>query len=118
MGGIVELAPWTTLSGSSSASITQAQREWVDVSDYADGAFWIDVKDITGSVRIYVDTAVTDEEEYFTPLFSYVTSTGTTLRLTRFADATTPMLRYVRWRLSSGVTWSVTFRITCVTKNQ
>lgn len=117
MGGIVELEPWKTLSGSGSATLTQAASRWLDLSDYADASFWIEVKDITGSVRLYVETAITDEDAAFTPLFTYTNTTGTTLRVSRFADAVTPVLRYVRWKLSNGGDWSITFRITCVAKN-
>lgn len=116
MAAVIELAPWTTLSGSGSVTLTQAPGEWVDVSEHADGMFLLDVKDITGSVRIYVDTSPSDDDGYFTPLFDYVATTGATLRISRFADAATPLMRYVRWRLASGTNWAVTFRISAVLK--
>ncbi|NUN16558.1 MAG: hypothetical protein HUU55_23270 [Myxococcales bacterium] len=94
--GVVEIQEWTTVGGLSGMTVTQPVRQYIDASEWSDGIFWMDVKYITGGVRLYIETSMTDEDEYFTPVVNYVSTTGTSMLISRFDSATTPIMRYLR----------------------
>ena len=116
MAGTFELSPWRSYSGAGGQTVAQSQREWVDAGDYADGMFWIDVKSISNA-SLSIETAPSDEDSYFEPLDAAITTAGTHLLVSRFADATTPIMRYVRWKITGASAWSITFRCYGVLKN-
>jgi hypothetical protein len=116
MAGAFEFSPWRSLSGGAGETVTQSQREWPDAADYADGIIWGDVKAISNAT-LTVETAPTDVEAYFQPIESAITTAGTVMLVSRFATATTPIMRYLRWKVTGASAWSITFRLYGVLKN-
>jgi hypothetical protein len=132
------LQKWVTIRGSGSGSpavlsITQDEEDWLDVSDYADAVFWIDVREVSSTpaatpVILYLETAPFKDESLFTSAAppTYLTAsagpvvTGTaagavSAALAPAALSVAPLGRWLRWRIAtttaaSGV-WDATFRI-------
>jgi hypothetical protein len=113
------LQDWTTIrgGGSGTITITQHEVEWLDLGDYQDVAFWIDVKEATVSPNqptLTLQTAPTKDESFFQPMLSglALTGSGTPTVLSAFMTAVSvPLARYLRWQLSGTATWDATFRI-------
>ncbi len=42
------LTDWITVRGSNN-TVTQSESEWLDLTQYEDLTFWIDVKEVTGA---------------------------------------------------------------------
>lgn len=119
MAGVIELAPWTSMSAGASNDITQPLREWADALSYADGVFWIDVKSKSGAPTLHIQTAAVAEDGYFQDFVDPVSAEGIAMKITRFASATTPMMRYLRWKIEAGASsWSLTFRVMAALKNR
>ncbi|GMV40505.1 MAG: hypothetical protein AMXMBFR64_22210 [Myxococcales bacterium] len=118
MRGVIELAPWTNLSGGASQDFIQPQREWPDIGSFADGTIFVDIKDRGGAPTLHLQTAIVEEDAYFVDFTGGIATTGTTLLVSRFATATTPMMRYLRWKVEAGASaWNLTFRILAVLKH-
>lgn len=115
-----ELAPWTRLQGSTASTmICQPASDWWDVSGFQDAIFAIDVRDYSNSVRIYIQTATVAEDDAFMDLVNHrPLSAGKTYF--KFAStATTPVLRYVRWKVgNASAAWATQFRIVASFKRQ
>lgn len=117
MQGMI-LQPWTTVQ-SSFATFTQSAEEWLDLCDYADATFWIDVTQISSGsvVQLTLQTSPTPDESYFfavAPPITLATSTTPRMLKTVRSAATVPLAKHVRWQLTllSGTSpWSVTFRV-------
>lgn len=126
------LQPWTTIRGDASAtfavrSVTQDEGGWLDLSSYADAAFWVDVCGVnnptTGVVSLILESSPTKDDSYFKPVASPLTlvpqavngSVTPYLVRTVRTPTTVPLAKYTRWRLSvpGGATgkWDATFRI-------
>lgn len=119
MAGVIELAPWTSISAGAGSNITQAAREWADAVSYADGVVWIDIRSKSGAPTLHIQTAAVAEDACFDDVVEAVSDVGTTMRVSRFASATTPLLRWVRWHVEAGASaWSLTFRILAALKNR
>lgn len=112
------LQPWTTVQ-SSFPTLTQSVEDWLDLCDYADATFWIDVTQISSgsTVQLTLQTSPTLDESYFfaaAPPITLATSTAPQVLKTVRSAATVPLAKYVRWQLTllSGTSpWSVTFRV-------
>ncbi|CAN5440189.1 hypothetical protein BH09MYX1_BH09MYX1_54850 [soil metagenome] len=123
---------WTTIRGDASAtfpvrSITQDEGTWLDLSTYADAAFWVDVCGSTppspGLVSLTLESSPVRDENYFRPIMPPLALIPQAvngevipyLMRTIRTPATVPLTRYTRWRLSvpGGATgkWDATFRI-------
>jgi hypothetical protein len=127
-----QLQPWTTIRGNASAtfpvrSVAQDEGAWIDLSTYADAAFWIEVAGVnnptSGIVSLNLETSPVKDEPYFKPVAPPLTlvpqavngsPTPYLVRTVR-TPTTAPLAKYTRWRLSvSGGatgTWDATFRI-------
>ena len=126
------LQSWTTIRGDASAtfavrSVTQDEGGWLDLSTYADAAFWIDVCGVnnptTGIVSLTLESSPTKDDNYFKPVAAPLTlvpqavngSVTPYLVRTVRTPTTVPLAKYTRWRLSvaGGATgkWDATFRI-------
>lgn len=126
------LQAWTTIRGDASAtfpvrSVTQDEGGWLDLSTYADAAFWIDVCGVnnpaTGVVSLTLESSPTKDDNYFKPVAPPLTlvpqavngSVTPYLVRTVRTPTTVPLTKYTRWRLSvpGGATgkWDATFRI-------
>lgn len=132
-----ELQPWVTIRANASGpapwpavlSVTQDEGGWVDLSRFADAAFWVEVAEVTqptgGTVQLTIESSPSPDEVLFKPVAQPVnvapltdpTTSGTIPLLVRTArtPTTVPLSRWTRWRLSvtagSSGAWDVTFRI-------
>lgn len=132
-----ELQPWVTIRANASGpspwppvlSVTQDEGGWIDLSRFADAAFWVEVADLTqptgGSVLLTIESSPSEDETLFKPVSQPVavapvtdpTTSGTIPLLVRTArtPTTVPLSRWTRWRISvpPGATgpWDITFRI-------
>jgi hypothetical protein len=123
------MQPWITISGTapSVVSVAQDAELWVDLSDFADATFWIDVRAFSaglgsGAFMIILESSPTADETFFTPvtgLTPIVAASTTPIAIKSvIAQSSTGISRFVRWRISNvgatSGTWSVTFRIRAV----
>lgn len=123
------LADWVTVSGTSAVtSITQAAEGWLDLSEFADATFYIDVAQVTnptagttaGLVVLVIETAPTPDESLFTnqPVAGPLPlAAGTAPIIAKTAgDGAVPLSRYVRWRAyaTAAAAWGATFRVRVV----
>lgn len=108
-----ELAPWTRLQGSTGSTwVYQPASDWWDVSGFQDATFAIDVRDYSNNVRIYIQTATVAEDDAFTDIVNHRPLAAGKTYFKFASTATTPVLRYVRWKVgnASGA-WATQFRI-------
>lgn len=110
------LQDWTTVRGANN-TVIQSESEWLDLTPYQDVVFWIDVREVVGTVTLTLQTSPTKDEVFFlTPATGLTQVTpvaaGTLAPRPVLISAATPLARYVRWHLTSvTATWDVTFRI-------
>lgn len=118
------LAQWTTVQ-SSLTEFTQDEEEWLDLGNYGDCAFWLEVAELTtpgggGTVKLALETAPLAEETLFQPVVPDVTlaaSLAPTIVKSVRTPTTAPLSRWLRWKLKApgaSSTWSATFRIRAV----
>ena len=113
------LQDWTTIRGTSTtATITQGESGWLDLTSYQDVVFWVDVREFTGTtVTMTLQTSPTKDDSLFTAIvtaFLLVLNTSTAqIQKATLSNATVPLARYVRWQLNGpAVTpWDATFRV-------
>jgi hypothetical protein len=132
------LQPWTTVRATAGSvlSLTQDEEEWLDLSSYADAAFWVDVWDVvlpsgsspTPQVYLTLQTSPTRDESCFMPIAgplilnaNTVSNVASLIKSVR-GTSTVPLARWVRWQLtvpsSSSGSWGLTFRIRAVPSKQ
>lgn len=113
------LQDWTTVRGSNN-TVIQSEADWIDLTPYQDVVIWIDVREVTGTVALQLQTSPTKDEVFFlaapggTGIYqlSPVTATTQAPQKVLMSAATVPLARYLRWQLSSASTpYDVTFRI-------
>jgi hypothetical protein len=120
MGAAVVLQDWITIQGLATTDIViQSPDHWVDASQWSDAIFYTEVRDYAGSARLFLQTSPTADETLFEDMASIsVAATGTTTSIIRFASASVPLSRYVRWKAdATAANWRVVFRITAAFKN-
>lgn len=108
------LADWTTIAGSGSSSVTQPSTQWLDLPDHEDVVFFLEVKEITGSVTIAYETGVTCEDQLFIPMIAgFAMAAGVQVDRALFSTASFPLCRFLRWKLTGAGTpvWDCTFRV-------
>jgi len=111
------LQDWTTIRGATTTTvITQGESTWLDLTAYQDVVFWVDTRELTGTVTMSLQTSPTKDDVYFQPLmtaFALSLSTSSpTVKPALMASASTPLARYVRWQLTGpAAVWDATFRI-------
>ncbi len=115
------LQDWVTIRAKNSAgtlitSLAQGADAWIDVGDFEDFTFFLDVRELTlGSTQtVFYETAPTQQETSFRAMASFVPTTGQ--RVDRVISSVTgvPPARFIRWRLgatSNTGDWDITFRI-------
>lgn len=113
------LTDWITVRGNNN-TINQSESEWLDLTQYEDLTFWIDVKEVTGAaVTLNIQTSPTKDESLFASISSNATlaagiinpGTGAVGKCL-MSTATIPVARYVRWQLTSANNpFDATFRI-------
>jgi hypothetical protein len=129
MQGMI-LQPWTTVQSSfTTTPLVQSVEDWLDLCDFADATFWVDVPQITGATLLLtLQTSPTQDESYFFPVTTplkisapqttpYVMKTvrgAAGLGTSMIAPSPAPLAKFVRWQLgyiSGSTPWSITFRI-------
>lgn len=112
------LQDWTTIRGTSGATIVQGEDGWLDLSAYQDVVFWLDCREVTGaSNTLNYQTSPTRDET----LFQNMLAAGITMAAAStpvvskalLSGAAVPIARYLRWSITgTAVTpWDATFRI-------
>jgi len=108
------LQRWITVQGSGN-TVLQDEEEWLDMSGCSDATVWLDVRDVSGTVTLSLQSAPSKDDALFNPIiaptalsaqqYPYVTKT------IRGATSVFPLARWVRWSLTGSSSWSATFRI-------
>ena len=117
---------WTTvlLTGATS-TVVQSEPCWLDVDDYRDVTFWLQVRDLSlggaGAVICAYETSPSKDEALFLSMVSFPLGlTNTTPYITKVLSPQnpgTPLSKWLRWRLyligAPTSEWGATFRIFC-----
>lgn len=116
------LQDWVTIRGTNAGggppwitSVAQGADEWLDIGDYEDFVFFLDVREITNSnTKVVYETSPTKLEQDFVPLVeAFTPALGTTVNRVFSTYSAAPPARFVRWRLTctqSSGNWDLTFR--------
>jgi hypothetical protein len=110
------LTDWLTVRGSNN-TVTQSESEWLDLTQYEDVTFWIDIKEVTGTVTLNLQTSPTKDEAFFqatgASLYSATMTAGNpVVSKVTMSGATVPLARYLRWSVtSSSAPFDATFRV-------
>lgn len=107
------LQDWITLRGED-VIITQEADEWKDMGGYVDVVFYVEVREFSGTPTMRLQTSPNQDDEFFNHMAALsLSASGLTQVINRFATASVPLRRWVRWRVSGqiGVPWAVTFRV-------
>lgn len=119
-GASAMLQDWITLQGSSSSyTVTQSVRDWLGTGDYADVAFYLQTKEVSGTVTLTYQTSPVEDDVFFVSMGTH-TVTGATTRQSkyRYASAGTPLSSFLRYKASGlGSGWRITFRLAVVFKD-
>ena len=115
MSYVTLMQDWTTIQTSGASTVVQNESEWLDMADFLDLVFYISTQQVSGTTpTLTFRTSPSKDEALFTALNPggqvLTATTNHTPIINRFATATTPLARYVRWELS-GTTVIATFRI-------
>jgi hypothetical protein len=111
------LQDWITVGAHDTGgptSVIQSAHQYVDLGQFEDLVFYLDVRKYTGSVAASYETSPTRQDSSFLPMLAPITLAAIGLRVDKafFSTAAVPPARYVRWRLSTGGgAWSATLRI-------
>ncbi|NUN16393.1 MAG: hypothetical protein HUU55_22420 [Myxococcales bacterium] len=113
MSQAILLQDWFTVRGASSGDpVVQAFNDWADLGGYVDVIFYLDVSSFSGSPSVRYQTSPMLDESLFASMANVsVNSTGLTQTVIRYASASVPLRRWVRWRLDGASAYAVTFRI-------
>lgn len=107
------LQDWGTFSGT--AGFTQAERDYVDVTDLQDIVIYPQFSSITGTPTVTFESAPLKEEALFLAISAAITpSTTLAAIVVRYASGTPtnpPLAKYLRWRVAASGTWSLTMRL-------
>lgn len=108
------------MRGEGTATFVQARADWLDLVDYADVVFWVEVRSVSnpgaGNIVLTYETAPAMEESLFQPLGTVTLAVASTPVITKVelgSNPSTPLARYVRWKLAGTAagSWSVSLRI-------
>jgi hypothetical protein len=119
------LQDWVTVSGPTSGNVTQPEAEWVDISDFQDIAFFVEIGGNSASANLNIQTSPTKDEVFFGAKLAsagnaYLVqfpmgSTGVQLiQVVRWSNTSNNNqlpARYVRWQIAFSAAVSVSFRV-------
>ncbi|HTC70882.1 MAG TPA: hypothetical protein VK662_15030 [Acidothermaceae bacterium] len=96
--------------------MTQAESDYLDLSPFQDVAFWIDVREVSGTtVTLTIQTGPSLDDALFTAMVAGTALSAASVPIVQTAimtAASVPLARWVRWQLTgSGSPWDTTFRI-------
>lgn len=105
----------TTILGSdASTSITQSASGWLELIEQEDLVVYTDVRAITGTVSMVIETAPSRLEQGFVTMLGPLSLSSPVVRVDKalFAYAAVPAAQFLRWHLiGSGTPWGITFRV-------
>jgi hypothetical protein len=116
---------WTTLRLTGTTNtVVQSEPLWLDVDDYRDIVFWLEVKQLAlggaGAVICAYQTSPSKDDALFLSMSAFPLGLTSTPYLTKVLSAqnpTLPLSKWIRWRLYLAGTptseWGATFRIHC-----
>lgn len=105
---------WMTLKGRSASDVVvMPAMRYADLLHAVDVIFHTEISNSSGTDgTIHYQTAPTPDDALFedaaTVLF---TASSPDATIVRFASASTPISRYVRWKLTASAAWEITFRV-------
>jgi hypothetical protein len=110
------LQTWTTITGGAGiTTITQGANSWLDLQQYDDLVFFVDVKEADSNIQLQYQTApVANESAFLTMNQPSNIAAGVGVISILGIWAPIPLARYVRWRLYNSTApqgWGITFRI-------
>lgn len=108
------LQDWITIQGNSSSdAVIQSADGWRDLQPITDVVFFLERKDYSGSgLTLHYQTSPTSDDSLFQDMATVaIAATGLTQTIVRFADASVPLARWVRWKVDASAAWRLTFRI-------
>ena len=113
------LQDWVTIRATNApvTSIAQGADAWLDIGDYEDLAFFLDVREVTNaSTRLVYETSPTKQEQSFAAMVgAFAPAVGQRVDRAFSSLGAIPPARFVRWRLSLAAggsgNWDVTFRV-------
>ena len=101
-----------TLRTGRAQTISQGESGYLDVSCFDDLALWLDVAETSGGVTMQYQTSLSKDDAGFQALLPAITvGTGTRVDNVLWATVLTPVLKYVRWQISTTSAGDATFRI-------
>jgi len=112
MGQTYEMAPWTTLRGTSGSTeeIIQRRDTWVDAESLKEAVICIQVLTHT-NCTLSIQTAVMPEGPW-TSIADFTASTNTTKYFSSTEAATDKFQRFLRWKIARpAANWETGFRI-------
>jgi hypothetical protein len=107
----IVLQPWTTIAFDT--YFVQGAEGWLDLGEYSDGTFWVDVASSSGAMAaLTIETSPSWDEAYFQPIGQpLVLAVGTQLYKSIRLPATAPIARWVRWRLDAIGSATISLRV-------
>ncbi|HTC70880.1 MAG TPA: hypothetical protein VK662_15020 [Acidothermaceae bacterium] len=110
------LQDWVTIQGAANLGVTQGADFWLDVTDYEDLIFYLDVKSVTTTniAGFFYETAPELDDASFVAMVSgFVPTLGVQTMAVLATYSACPAARYVRWRIAgnTGGAWNITFRL-------
>lgn len=106
------LQDWTTLMLSGTTTVTQGASGWLDVGDYEDLSFYLDIRETSGGViSFYYETAPVRQDSAFITMTVFTAALGTRVDSVLASYANVPVAQFVRWRIAPDAGGSLTFRI-------
>lgn len=112
MAYVTLIQDWLTIQNNGASTVIQAEDQWLDMADFLDVIFYVSTQQVTGTTpTLNLKTSPSRDDALFATMQTQVLAATTNYTLiNRFAVATVPLSRWVRWELT-GTTISVTFRI-------
>jgi hypothetical protein len=111
---------WLTVRGVASGIVIQSQTEWILTAPFQDITFYLDVREVTGTVTIAYETCPARDDRLFQAMFTSAALTAATAApQTIFASSNAvPVSHWSRWKLTGGAAaWDVTFRVMAAGNN-
>lgn len=121
MGGFSAFQDWITVSGRNSTDVVvQSELDWLDAEPYSDISIMCHVSKFSSGTIIAVQTSPAEDDSLFQTMVTFSpSSTGITEQIVRYATASVPLARLIRWRATGASTgWSITFRLFVILKRE
>ena len=102
MDGLL-LQDFTTIR--STSTFTQSATAWLDIGDYEDLTFYLDVKEFTGSSLTYQTSPTRQDGSFQSLIPAFGLAVGLRVDVISANVAPVPPARYVRWQLTGTGTF-------------